>query len=264
MTDQPRQTTQIAVLLLSLSLLPATVFANEDVPPMSTDRPTVFYTPQNVAKGYFQFEGGFAYNFDRVISRRIEVEVATADLFHGVGRFGLTSTVELRLGAGYTAARVTAGGFVADAEGIEVVTAGTKIHLWSEHGSRPKAALVLTLAVPVESREEKVLPEAVVAASNQVSDALVVGYSFGASQDGSFNINFLYALVATGNLMKSLSVFTELFGIFSEAYKPSTSLDGGLIWLPRRNLQFDAAIGNSFVEGDSWFAVAGVSFRLPR
>jgi hypothetical protein len=42
------------------------------------------------------------------------------------------------------------------------------------------------------------------------------------------------------------------------------SIDGGIAWQPKRNLQLDGSAGFALTdEGDDWFGSLGLSFRLP-
>jgi len=59
-------------------------------------------------------------------------------------------------------------------------------------------------------------------------------------------------------------VFAEVFGNESKAFQSMVSVDGGLVWQPKRNFQLDGSAGFALTdEGDDWFGSIGLSFRLP-
>jgi len=242
--------------------------ADTEIPPLIADRPGITDTPQPMPKGYLQIESGFSYNVDRVLGNRIEFDDVSIDIIGLLFRYGLTEAVELRLGSGFTRDRSDDPYFDPVISGINGLTLGTKIRLFTENGARPNAGLVLSMFAPVGNDEltgDKIQPRLEFAASNTLSNTVQIGYNLGGTWDAASEFVCFYSGAANFVLTNSVSVFAEFFGELAQAYKPMVTADGGVAWVLRHNVQLDG-FGGYVLAGaqDGWFASVGLTLRIPR
>jgi Putative MetA-pathway of phenol degradation len=175
---------------------------------------------------------------------------------------------------------VTWGGFSVDRDsvaGITVVESGsTDVLLGAKFAVLSESRHGLTLTVQ-PTTSFPIGGEDFSSGSYDGSFRLMWGRSLPRGWDASGNIVFLRTTDENGwywdnvvtttvgkSLTESLSVFTELAVGLAE---PSAwTVDGGIAWLPRTNVQWDLSAGVLVRgPGQSWFVSGGVTLRrLPR
>jgi len=234
---------------------------------MITDRPDVTESSQTVPRYYFQLETGMGFNVDRVVQNRVDVELSSFDLLNTLFRFGLTHSVELRLSSLYTFRSATAAGDSADIDGINGLIVGGKFHLLAEKGARPDVGVIVDVGLPVGREDltgKKALPGFIFAASHSIGERYGFSYNLGGRWNRDSDFIFKYSGTFPVAVSRSIGVFAEVFGTAGQAFQPMVSIDGGLAWQPKRNLQLDGSTGVALTdEGDDWFGSLGLSFRLP-
>jgi hypothetical protein len=69
---------------------------------------------------------------------------------------------------------------------------------------------------------------------------------------------------ATKALSSTVSAFGELSGTFAAEHPDAWTMDAGMAWVAKPNLQWDISAGHTFHDrGDDWFVSAGISVRRP-
>ena len=265
------QATQIATVLLTAGLVVSFVgaaLADDDVPVMITDRPTISVASRTVPRGYFQLETGVAFNFDRILRNRIAIEITSFDLLSTLMRFGVSDRVELRLSTLYTFKTKDVSGYSTSIDGINGVVVGAKIHLFEESGARPDATVLVDWGLPVgkeEFTENKTLPGVTLAASHIFDKRFAIAWNIGGQRTLDSYFLFKWSAALPVIVTHGIAVFAEIFGNAADGIDPMVSVDGGGIWQIRRNIQVDATGGIALTEeGNDWFGTAGLSFRLPQ
>lgn len=224
-----------------------------------TDRPDQTESSSTVPVGSVQVEAGW-------LREEIDDEVTSESAPGVLLRIGLTEELELRVGwAGWVEAGIDGSG---DAE------LGLKWHLWRAQGNRPDAALLVGTSVPVGSAavtSDAWDPAFRFAFEHELSStvglAYNVGYAWETTEENGRRSREGAAIwtAALGfGLSDEVGAFIELFGALPDGGSES-SIDGGLTWLVRPNLQVDlyAGVGLSSTAPDS-FVGLGFSWRLPR
>lgn len=256
------------VLLVTwiVSAFPAHAEGPEEVPDLITDRPDITESSQTVPRASLQLETGGRFNYDTLIQNRVEVELTSFDMFDTLLRFGLTKSIELRLSSLYTIKSST-GSEEGDTDGVNGLILGAKFHLAEESGARPDMGLIVDIGLPV-GREEltgrRALPGFILAASHSLSERVGLAYNLGGRWNSESTFIARYSGTVPVVVFGSVGAFAEVFGTAGRGIRPMVSIDGGLAWQPRRNLQLDGAAGVGLTEeGDDIFATLGLSFRLP-
>jgi hypothetical protein len=265
------QSARISTCILAtafIAIFACAAHGSDDVPVMITDRPDISVSSRTVPRAYFQLESNLAYNVDRILQNRIEVEINSLDLLNALMRFGLSDHLELRLSTLYTFKTTDSPDTTASIDGINGLVLGAKIHLFEERGVRPDAALLVEVGLPVgkeEFTENQTLPGVTLAASHIFDKRFGIAYNIGGQRTLESDFLFKWSVALPVTLSHKVAVFAEVFGNTADGIDPMVSVDGGGIWQIRRNIQFDATGGLAVTEaGNDWFGTAGFSFRLPR
>ncbi|MHC2990129.1 hypothetical protein OB13_00350 [Pontibacter sp. HJ8] len=180
-------------------------------------------------------------------------------------RFGVLDWLEMRL-EGAVQDSIITNGSRRKVTGYGPISLGGKVVLWEEQGLRPKAALLLMVALPVASRDfrpENPEPEVRLALANQLTDKIELAYNlmYGRAEG---NNEAGYNLALYGDLTDKFTAFAEVFGSKAETEEAEHQADAGLMFFPRPNLQLDVAAGIGFNKAaPDYFLAAGLALRLP-
>ena len=249
--------------------------AQEESPPLVTDRPDQTESTAIVPKGSVQLEMGVKQDADELA----RAEEVTDTFGSALLRIGLARKVELRLGWNGFGARDQRKGAVSKRrQGIRDANLGAKIHLAPEKGRRPGIAVIPGVSVPVGNEELTsggVDPGVLVAFNHTISDRVGLGYNGGlvfesnepTGGDRRTLSTWVYSIASGITLSETLGTFVEVFGSTPASASGSTavSFDTGLVWLARPNLQFDASAGLGLTDSATdWFVSVGLTVRLPR
>jgi len=268
---RPRRPALLALYTVLTAALPGVRGAEPE--PIVTDRPDQTESTGIVAPGWVQLELGYT----RTVNADAGVDLREDALPQTLVRIGMIERAELRVG--FDGYRFVDGapGIAGDDRGAGDASLGLKTRLAEARGARPEAAPVATPSLPVGERgfsSERADPSLRVLFSNELSERLSLGYNAGAAWTTvetapgvRETLSLLEWTVALGIAIRPrVSVFVEAFGStgLSAAGPPGNSLDGGVTWLLRDNLQLDLAAGAGVSEAaDDWFAGVGLSLRLP-
>ncbi len=244
--------------LLTLLLLFAATFSNAQ-DNIETDRPDQTETVTTVPKGRFQAESGFAHtNTERNSSGTTLPEILL--------KYGINGKVEIRLGSEMEYLKY------ADSSdyGLLPVKVGVKINLWEGKGIIPETSLLANITLPKMASKKLqatyAAPEIRLLFENDISDAIQIGYNFGAEWDGeSAEPTFIYTLSADFVLSKRLESFIEGYGYLPQLGRADHWIDGGFKYLITKDIQVDISGGyelTSHQHYHGYFESLGFSFRI--
>ncbi len=251
-------------ILKLLWMFPLVAIAQSDN--METDRPSESFTPTIVNKNHFQIEAGFRKERDNNEGERSDEYLYPS----AVLKYGLTKKLELRMlieeeaDYEYTPDKRRIAG------GIEPVKVGLKYNLVDEKGIIPKTSVIAMADIPKlaspDFKGDFVAPLFRLAMENSLTKELSLVYNIGEEwQEDDVHGEFFYSLSPQYELTKKLKVFAEVFGYLSKEQAAKNSVDGGLLYQLKPNLQLDISGGVAISKNapDS-FIELGISFRLPR
>jgi hypothetical protein len=249
-------------ILIALLLLSPIVPATE--PELVTDRPDQTESTEIVPRGFVQTELGFG-----------DADHAEATAA-GLARIGLSSRVELRVGLDEI--------FLSGPEDAIDLSLGAKIRLLEERDRRPALAVIAALnqkaGDSLSPLSDGLRPSFRFAASHTLSERLSLAYNAGVAWDESVSFagmpavpdktlesRFLWTAALGIGATERIGFFVEAFGDsgLSDDGPTETSIDGGMTFLVRPNVQLDVFVGTGISNAaPDWLAGLGVSFRLPR
>jgi Putative MetA-pathway of phenol degradation len=247
------------LILIALLLLQNIVLQAQTTTDLETDRPDQTETPFTVGKFMFQAENGFS----RTKVDNLLVQNSLVSLL----RFGLSEKFELR-------AEILRDGYTVDKtkiiSGLQPLELGFKVNLLKEKGIIPKTSLIAHITIPKAASKSF---KGTYAAPNfrfTMQHSLSKKQSFSYNIGGEWNSDFgtfqpLYTLATGYDFTSKLYGYVELFGFFPKGLTAEHSLDGGLAYLLKPNLQLDISAGAGITKTapKSYWAI-GLSFRLPR
>jgi hypothetical protein len=243
-------------------------------PELVTDRPDQTESSKTVPPGRVQVEAGWTYSRDDGDGARTETQEIPSTLV----RIGLDPRWELRAGwAGHVSEDVSVPGSDFEASGIGDTALGAKLYMRDERGDTPELALIFGASLPTggdEVSSERLDPGFQFSASHTLSDRHGLGYNVGmkwASEEGPGGghrtlSSYIYTAALGTAVSERTGAFVELFGEIpaSAPGGPAHSVDGGMTYLVRDNLQLDLAGGIGLSDdADDWFIGIGVSARFP-
>ena len=242
-----------------LLLLLATA-GRADVPPLETDRPDQTECSSLVTPGRCQVELGWTRAADS------EGGIATtADALPQVlVRIGFLNRLELRvIHEGWGIERRSPGGAVTS--GLNDAAIGVKVFLAPERSPWPVTCLNIHTSLPIGASARssgRSDPDFRFLFAHSLPADFSFGYNLGAAWSPAPSLEY------TASLARELSdhwgAFLEVFGDAPGRGVGAHSLDAGLTFGPRGNLQFDLAAGTGLTDAaENWFAGIGVSYRYP-
>ena len=259
----------LARALATLALITAPIWGSaRAAEPLVTDRPDQTESATLVQPGRYQLETGWLWSNNDDDG----VDTETRELGGSLLRIGLDH-FELRIGwDGLIDQDVETGGGSTTVDGPGDAEIGAKLHLFEEKDRRPEIALLVGATVPIgddDVSSNRVDPSFRLSLAHTLTDRIGIGYNAGMAWSSEPDSGgerdtlsrFVYT-VATGiGINDRLSAFVELFGEAggSAGGSPSNSLDGGITYLVRDNIQLDASAGLGLSDAaDDWFLSAGV------
>ena len=254
-----------AILLFCAISISQSTFSQ--VGDISTDRPDQSESPYLMDKGYFQTEVGITSENDEPVK---DFKTSTLSAPSLLFRYGAAKNVELRAGIEVLTSKTTISGNSTSQSGMSPIMAGTKIKLFTEKGSMPETALLLSITIPFKDnsafQSDYIGTEFRFAMTNNLTKRFSLSYNiggeFGAGAPGATG---LYTIALGASLVNKLSGFVELYGFMPQKFSPDHRFDAGLTYLILKNVQVDAAFGFGISEkSPDFFVGGGVSLRLPK
>jgi hypothetical protein len=255
------------LLLIAVCTILVSQESFSQVEDISTDRPDQSESPFLMKKGYFQIEAGVTSENDEP-----EKDLKTNSLSAPsvLLRFGVAKNIELRAGIEHQSSKTTFPGGSVTESGLGPIMAGTKISLFSEKGSMPETALLLSISVPFKDnssfQSDYIGTEFRFAMTHSLTKRFSLSYNLGGEFGaGSRGATGLYTIALGAALVNKLSGFVELYGFMPQKVSPDHRFDAGLTYLVLKNVQVDAAFGLGISKGSpDFFVGGGVSVRLPK
>lgn len=259
------------VLILFVTAPVHAAAANQE---LITDRPDQTESPNVVPRGYAQLEVGFTKTREEDAGVRVDSVAGPGSLL----RIGLTDRIELRLDwVGLVDEEVRGASFSADEDGVGDGGIGAKFALRTGEPDGPEIALLATASLPTGDdtfSSDRVDPAMRLCVAHSLGDRVSLGYNIGAewATEAGNDLELdtlssgIYTVALGIGLNDKVATFVELFGSVpaSAGGSPAHSLDGGITYLLRDNLQLDVAGGIGLSDAaDDWFAGIGVSWRFP-
>ena len=224
---------------------------------INTDRPDQSDGTHIVEKNHFQFETGVQFSkLDDMTKGFDNVTLI---------RYGITRTLEVRLGNQYS--------YVRDSNvisGIRPLTISFKNQLCKQHGLLPKITLVSYFRIPITINSafnaDHFGYTFTLALRHDVSSNLKIYSNFGVTKDQQSNdISYLGTLELNYNITNTLSAFMEYFGSYADHVSSSNGIDIGFMYAFKNNIAIDLAFGSPTLNLSlNKFITSGISIRLPR
>ena len=257
---------KIFVIVL-FCVISVTQYSFSQVDDISTDRPDQSESPYLMDKGFFQIEAGVVSEHDEPVK---DVKTSSLSAPSVLLRYGIAKNVELRAGIEVNNSKTTISGTSTSESGMGPIMAGTKIKLFTEKGSMPETALLLSVSIPFKEnsafQSDYIGTEFRFAMTNSLGKRFSLSYNiggeFGSGEPGATG---LYTIALGASLVKKLSGFVELYGFMPQKTSPDHRFDAGLTYLILKNVQVDLAFGFGISErSPDYFIGGGVSVRLPK
>ena len=262
MKDKPL----IAILIISFISAGLPAFAQEETPPLVTDRPDQTESSVTVPFRALQFEIGGIIERDKTDSWESSLSQYPGLLI----RYGLFKSMELRFGGAYGASYREARTGVGEENiiGLNPLSAGFKVYISEEKGILPELSFIGGLVFPGTGHPDFELstlsPSFIFAASHTLSDYLSLGWNLGAEWESyGPKANGIYSLVLGLSASDRIGVFMESYGRYARDEDPDHRMDAGITYLLSPNLQLDASAGMGITEAaPDFFISVGASFRI--
>jgi hypothetical protein len=238
-------------------IISAASYAQDDI----NTSPDQAEAPATLPIGHFQMENRFRYMaLDDDDSR--ELSVPETDF-----RFGLTHMIELHITAEFADVRLPDS----TASGFKPVIAGIKARIWHERPLLPEISITARVQIAdlasSDFKAEELAPEIGLLFRNTLGKNLELDYNFVAKWDGeTASPGYKYAVSPEFRFAKDQwKIFAEAYGYLYEHESPEHWLDGGIMYVLRKNMQFELAAGYALTSQEGfhrYFGLAGFSFRI--
>ena len=257
----------LLIALFAIILLQP-IFAQEENPPIVTDRPDWTESAITVPHKSFQIESGFVYGWDE------QDDISTKDIGYSASmfRYGITKRFEARLGlafAGYEENSEVSEKNV-DKSGMIPLIVGFKWNFLYGDGPLPTMALLSHINIPKAASKDysdgDVMHNIVIAGSWPLSKVFSLGFNFGWRIDwAEYDFETLYTTSLSASITKWMGAFVEFYGFFPTGEYADHRFDMGLTFPVRHNLQFDISGGVGISDNSpDGFGSIGFAWRIPR
>jgi hypothetical protein len=239
--------------------------AGQTLPPLTSNRPGIGGSEALVARGALQVETGIQAQGEPPAD-----DVRWAQTWGQlVVRFGLTPRIELYTNwNGVSLERAHAAGDERTLIGRNDLRVGAKLGVLTEPANIMTLSLSPAWSFPLGSGP-------FTSGSNDGSFRLLVARSLPrdwsvsgnllltrtSDEDGRYWDNLATAAV-TRTLTPAVSVFAEVAAALPAHRLSGWTIDGGVAWIARPDLQWDVSMGHTLNDrGDDWFLSAGITLR---
>ncbi len=248
-----------------------------------TDRPDVTESAFTIPKKHIQIETGTVYSnnkfnvtaeFNDTLINFIQTE-EFLNLPGFLARYGLSNSVELRLGAQLTFNRSGSGdqlyesSFQTDIDGIEIAV---KFKLSEQEKYIPSIAVIAGSALPPVSTnffsDFKLQPALIFCFDNEITEDFGAGYNLGVNFSdwlNTYSSSGIYSLSLDYSVNNVIGMFCEFYGEVPFSNNMAMNYaDAGITFLIKKNLQLDFSVGYGLNSGiTEYFLNSGISIRLP-
>ena len=244
----------------SFSVLSFSICFSQENAEIETDRPDQTECSSVIPTKSIQLETGIVHESDA----GNHTFYAPTSLI----RIGVFSGMEFRIIAGeYYIEKMTSDSVMHINEGFSPFSIGTKIFLCKEKKLRPQASLLFHLNHDnSQFLIEKIFSDFRFSMSHTLTDRLDLGYNLGGEWNRQENtFVYIYTLTTAFAISEKLGSYIEIFGDAEKGELPHHQFDGGITFLPRKNLQLDCSAGVAMNKNaPDIFISAGFSWRIPK
>ena len=262
------------IVIMACILLKTSVFAQDEIGGIETDRPDQTETPSLVPPGNFQAEIGFSSEYDENDDILSNETVSFRNFLYPTVllKYGILSWVEARFIVEYGESRAYKNNKQIDSaqRGFNLIAIGAKIGILQESGWQPKTSLIAHFVAPKTGNQQFHLEDPAVDFRFTMQHTLPRDFSLSYNLGGDISTTsgvppvWLYTLSLGLAVTDQWGLYGESYGFYGSDRAAHNLLDAGITYKLFPTLQFDlsAGLGVSDDAPDS-FVAAGVSFRLP-
>jgi len=258
---------QITFIALTF-LMGLSVFAQDEKPPIVTDRPDQTESAVTVPFKTLQIESGFTFGWDK----NDGIETRDLGFNSTLLRWGVLSRLEIRLGAAY--AGLETKNQITDTttklSGVAPLAVGFKWNMLEGDGPIPTLAFLTSVDIPALASDDfndgNILQKIILAGSWELSNTFGLGFNFGSIADWKqSDFTTLYSAALGISILEWMGAFVELYGFLPAGEYADHRFDAGLTFPVRNNLQFDVSGGMGISKNSpDGFASFGFSWRIPK
>lgn len=257
------------IFILTLTMLTGlAVVAQNENPPIVTDRPTQAEAAVTVPHKSLQIESGFTFGWNE----KEDIETKSLGYNNTLLRWGVLSRLELRLGVAF--AGLETEDQITDTStklsGMAPLTLGFKWNILEGDGPIPTLAFSTGVDIPAlasnDFNDGNVLQKIILAGSWKLSNTFGLGFNFGTIADWKqSDFTTLYSWALGISILEWMGAFVELYGFLPAGEYSDHRFDAGLTFPVRHNLQFDVSGGMGISKNSpDGFASFGFSWRIPK
>ena len=247
-----------SVLISTIILLSFTVNAQ-----IVTERPTQSESAVVLPQHSFQIESGMIYQKSGDDPNTAVNITAPSTLF----RYGIFKFMELRVITSYqNDVYMNTYAFPNINSGFNDMEVGTKIQIFKKENSKTDIAFVTHLVIPTGSIQFTNYDYASInkiAVSHGITDYIGVGYNLGYKYNFTGESTLLYSLSLGFNVTDKFGFFIEPYGDLTEFSEHTSSINGGIFYQVRDNLQADFSFGTGIDHPMNFYAV-GFGWNISR
>ncbi len=255
---------KIIIILLSLCL---NLFAQSEIPELITDRPDQTESAAVVPLNCYQIETGILYQHQKYDADGINFENQNVSLLSTLFRYGMNSSLELRLGGGFFSNLSRFNESDNRVDGFGDLMIGAKYIVRKDQKILTNIGVLWENILPFGSlnfRPEKIEPKILLLLEQEINESLGVGINLGGEYSSSEEKTFYDYTTTLGiSLTNRLGGFVEFYGQTSKESSPENHFDFGITYQHTQNIQLDLSLGSIIQSGvQDYFIGFGFSIRF--
>jgi len=256
-------------LSLMITFFTSGIIAQTETPELVTDRPDQTESASIVPIDFLQIEMGFLYQQQKFTDGLINVENNNLILGSTLLRYGISPSIELRLGGEYFSGQNFLNDKKSTLQGMQNILIGTKIQVRSNEEILTNAAILVQCIIPAGNenlRPNKFTPEIRFCLEQEINNRISLGINLGTEEVREIGKYFYSYTTSIGVVLSErINSFFEIYGMIKEGYTPSNNFDCGITYLHTKNIQIDLLVGTTLNSNIiDWSGGLGISVRLPR
>lgn len=248
---------RISLWIAFFVLISGSLFSQNELPSIQTDRPSWARAPFIVPKGRFQFETGFLFERSGGLSNVYLPSTAI--------RIGILKRAELRLLTDVFYTLKSPG----NSWNVRPLQIGTKVNLFEGNEKLiPAVSLLAHVAIPqAATKNQRVAhpaPNLTLTAQHVIYKTLAFNYNLGMEWYGNSAVpTYTYSFSPGVGILSNLSAFGEIYGFVGNLGLPVHVAQAGFAYQPKSNWQLDIHGGAGLTQASPDFFVGiGISGRL--
>lgn len=225
-----------------------------------TDRPDQTESSSTVSRGSLQIETGVLvlYTEDDISSSR--QVLAPTNLF----RYGVLKGIELRVLSEFQSLKEKKSSTILN--GISDLQVGTKIALLNNEDVNTEVAFLSHVVLPTGTfglTNNKIGTVNKFSISHVISESLGLGYNLGYNYFGEGEGDFTYSIAFGVTINNHFGIYIEPYGQFIDFNNHESSIDAGITYLVKNNIQLDFSFGTGINYNMNYLSL-GCSFNIKK